>query len=171
MVTVGTPLQQLVFFVLFGLPVTAMFLAFKGSPGIRRASRYVVALTWLAYGAATAWCLWVVFFKPSTGVGVGNGIFLIIALPVGLFAGINFTVWRAALRHEYVQSLPPDLRRQEELIDIENGLESARATLASAQSKLGGWGLSAEKRRQLEAQAAAARFTIRSLEEARAKRR
>lgn len=105
MVTVGTTIKQLAFFVLFGLPVTAMILAFTGSPGLRRASRYVLALTWLAYGAATAWCLWTAFFVPSKG-GIGNGVFLFIAAPTGLFAAINFMMWRAALRHELGRSLP-----------------------------------------------------------------
>ncbi|WP_375768333.1 hypothetical protein NR798_42740 [Archangium gephyra] len=159
---------QLAFLLLVVAPIAAMFLSFKGSPGVRRLSRFILLAAWLVYGIATLACLWAGFFKPSTGIG--HGIFLIIAIPVGIVAGIGFSVWRAAHRHEYVLSLPPDMRRHEELIDIDRGLEAARASLASAQSKLGKWGQSASDRRRLEAEISAARFTIQSLEKARAER-
>src|ERR1700682_66073 len=160
-------LLQFGFFVFVVAPVVAAILSFKASPPIRQAARYVLLVNWLAYGAATLACLYLAFFKQSSGIG--NGVFLIIAIPVALIGVIAFGVWKAAIRHGYVQSLPPDLRRVEELVDIERALEAMRASLASAEKKHAGFWTSASERRQLEVEISAMKSSIRSLEEARAK--
>ncbi|AKJ00360.1 hypothetical protein ATI61_104234 [Archangium gephyra] len=161
-------LLQLGFYALIVGPIIAGVLAFKASLPTGTYARLYLVFTWLLYGAATAWCLWACFFKPSSGIG--NGVFLLIALPLGLVTGIVFSVWRAANRHDSVRSLPPDQRRGEELADIERGLELARESLRSAESRLNSFWVPGKKRAELETQAAAARFTIRQLEEQKAKR-
>jgi hypothetical protein len=93
-------LIQLGFYVLVVGPIIATVLAFKAPPPADTFARYYLLLTWLVYGAATAWCLWTGFFKPSSGIG--NGVFLIIAIPLSVITGIAFSVWRAAhRRHAY----------------------------------------------------------------------
>ena len=161
---------QIGFYVLLVGPVIAGVLAFQAPPPVRTFARYYLLLAWLAYGAATGWCLWT-SFQPLTGAGIGNGVFLIIAIPLGVVTLILLGVWRAALRHAYVQSLPPDQRRVEELVDIERGLEAARESLRSAESNLNSFWVSGKRRKQYELQASAARFTIHQLEKQKAERR
>jgi preprotein translocase subunit SecY len=163
-----TPSQllQIGFYVFVVAPVVAAILSFKGPPPLRQASRYVLLVNWLAYGGATLACLYLAFFKQSSGIG--NGVFLIIAIPVALIAVIVFGVWKAAIRYGYVQSLPPDLRRVEELVDIERALEAMRTGLASAEKKHASFWTSASERRRLEAEISMMKSSIRSLEEARA---
>lgn len=102
----GSVIVQLVFFLLVVAPIVSMFLAFlRSSAGTRRVARSILVLAWLLYGGVTAWCLWTGFFVKGTGVGVGNGVFVLIAIPVGVFAGILFSVWLAAVQHEQRHSL------------------------------------------------------------------
>src|SRR4051794_26073368 len=103
----------------FGVaPIAAAFLAFKGAPEVRRIARFVLLLAWFAYGVATVTCLWLALGKrPSSGIG--NGVFLLFTIPLSVVGIVWFALWRAARRYEYEQSLPPDLRRIEELDDIE----------------------------------------------------
>ena len=159
-------LLQVGFYLFVVAPVVAAILSFKASPPIRQMARYVLLVNWLAYGAATLGCLYLAFFKQSSGIG--NGVFLIIAIPVGLIAVIGFGVWKAAIRHGYVQALPPDLRRVEELVDIERALEAARASLASAEKKHASFWTSSSERMRLEVEISTMKFAIRSLEEQRA---
>ena len=94
------------FFTLFVLaPAAAAFLAFKGPPAVRQIARWLLLSAWLAHAAATFACLKFAFAKPSSGIG--NGVFLLVALPVAFFAILWFGIWRAARRHDYVQALPP----------------------------------------------------------------
>ncbi|QSQ19053.1 hypothetical protein JY651_27295 [Pyxidicoccus parkwayensis] len=95
-------LLQLGFFLLVAGPIAAGILASQASPPVSTLARHYLVLSWLAYGAATAWCLWTCFFVRSTGVGIGNGIFLIIAIPLGFIAGVLFSVWRATDRDTFV---------------------------------------------------------------------
>lgn len=85
---------QLAGYLLVAGPIIAAVLAFKAPPPIDTFARYYLLLTWLAYGSATAWCLWACFVKPSSGIG--NGVFLLIAIPLSVITGILFSVWRSA---------------------------------------------------------------------------
>ena len=157
------------FFILFVLaPAVAAILVFKGPPPVRQIARWVLLSAWLAHAAATLACLRYGVAKPSSGIG--NGVFFLVAIPVAFFAVLCFGIWRAARRHEYVQSLPPDLRRVEELADIERGLEAATKSLAQSERRLDGWFLSSEERARLRADVDMLRYTIRTLEQERVKR-
>jgi hypothetical protein len=158
-----------VFFNLFVLaPVAAAILAFKGPPVVRQIARWVLLIAWLAHGAAVLACLRYAFGKPSSGIG--NGVFLLVAIPVALFAVLWFGVWRAARRHEYVQSLPPAQRRYAELEDIEQGLEAATQSLRQSERRLDSWLIGSEERARLRDQIDLLRSTIARLEQERAKR-
>ena len=93
-------LIQIGFLLLVVGPVVAGMLAAKASPPVSTFARHYLLLTWLAYGAATGWCLWTCFFVRSTGIG--NGVFLIIAIPLGVITGVLFSVWRATDRDVFV---------------------------------------------------------------------
>jgi hypothetical protein len=156
------------FFLFVVLPVPAAVLAFKGPPAFRQIARIILFCAWLALTAATLACLWYAFGKPSSGIG--NGVLVLVAIPIAVFAFIWFGLWRAARRHEYVQSLPPAERRVEELADIESGLEGAKKNLESCESRLDRWGISSEDRRRLQFEIGVLKMTIAKLEEERAKR-
>ena len=157
------------FFTVFVLaPAAAAFLAFKGPPAVRQIARWLLLSAWLAHAAATFTCLKLAFAKPSSGIG--NGVFLLVALPVAFFAILWFGIWRAARRHDYVQALPPGLRRVEELADIERGLEAANKSLAQSERRLDGWFISSEESARLRTDVDQLRYTIRTLEQERAKR-
>jgi hypothetical protein len=150
------------------VPVPAAVLAFKGPPALRQIARIVLLCAWLALTAATLACLWYAFGKPSSGIG--NQVLVLVAIPIAVFACIWFAFWRGARRHAYVQSLPPEERRVEELVDIERGLEGAKRNLASCQRRLDAWGTSREERQRLEFEIDMLEMSIRKLEEERAKR-
>src|SRR5205814_10565737 len=117
------------FFILFvAAPIVAASLAFKGPPFLRQIARMGLLCAWLAQAAATIACVRYAFAKPSSGIG--NGVFLLVAIFTALLAVIWFGIWRGARRHEYVRSLPPDLRRDEELADIARALAAASESLA-----------------------------------------
>jgi len=156
------------FFLFFVLPVPAAVVAFKGPPAFRQIARIILFCAWLALTAATLACLWYAFGKPSSGIG--NGVLVLVAIPIAFFAFLWFGLWRAARRHEYVQSLPPAERRIEELVDIERGLEGAKKNLESCQRKLDRWLISSDERQRLEFEIDMLEMSIRKLEEERAKR-
>lgn len=157
------------FFTLFVVaPAVAAVPAFKGPPLVRQVSRWILLGAWLAHAAATIACLRYAVAQPSTGIG--NGVFLLIAIPVALFTLLWFGVWRAARRHEYVQSLPTDLRRVEELADIERGLEGATRNLAQAERRVDSWLISSEERVRLRDEIATLKAVIATLEQQRAER-
>src|SRR6266436_9931864 len=118
------------------LPVPAAVVAFKGPPAFRQIARIILFCAWLALTAATLACLWYAFGKPSSGIG--NQVLVLVAIPVAIFAFLWFGLWRAARRHEYVQSLPPAERRVEELADIERGGPKRTSSPASAAWTAGG---------------------------------
>jgi hypothetical protein len=161
-------LLQAAFILFVAAPVVAAILAFKGPPVLRQVARIVLLCAWLAQGAATIACLWYGFGKPSSGIG--NGVLLFVAIPTALFAVVWFGLWRGARRHEYVQSLPPDLRRVEELADIEHGLEAANENLASMERRVESWGISSDERSRLRLNIATLKSAIAALEQERAKR-
>jgi len=150
------------------VPVPAAVLAFKGPPALRQIARIVLLCAWLALTAATLACLWYAFGKPSSGIG--NQVLVLVAIPIAVFACIWFAFWRGARRHAYVQSLPPEERRVEELVDIERGLEGAKKNLESCQRKLDRWLISSDERQRLEFEIDMLEMSIRKLEEERAKR-
>ena len=156
------------FFLFFVLPVPAAVVAFKGPPAFRQIARIILFCAWLALTAATLACLWYAFGKPSSGIG--NGVLLLVAIPVAIFAIIWFGVWRAARRHEYVQSLPPAERRVEELADIERALEAATKNLESSKRKLDRWLISSDERQRLRFDIDMLETAIARLKEERAKR-
>ena len=88
---------QLAFVLFVVAPFVSLFLAFSRSEGTRQFARSILFWAWLVYGAVTGWCLWAGFFAKPSSAGVGNGVFIIIAIPVGVVAGIFFSVWKAAL--------------------------------------------------------------------------
>jgi hypothetical protein len=99
-------LFQVAFVLLVIAPVAAAPVAFSGPPSARQIARIVLLWSWLADAAATAACVWYAFRKPSSGIG--NQVFLLVAIPFALFACIWFGFWRAGRRHESLQSLPPE---------------------------------------------------------------
>lgn len=149
-------------------PVLAAILAFKGDPSIRFIARAVLLVSAVANAAATAACVRHAFATPSSGIG--NQIFLLVALPVAFLAVLWFGLWKAARRHAYVQSLPPGQREYAELEDIERALEAARNTLAWTERRLEKWLISSEERERLRNQAGIIRESIANLELERAKR-
>ena len=161
-------LLQAAFILFVAAPVVAAILAFKGPPLIRRIARIVLLCAWLAQTAATIACVWYAFGKPSSGIG--NGVLLFVAIFTALFAVVWFGIWRGARRHEYVQSLPPDLRRVEELADIERALEAANESLASMARRVKSWWISSDERSRLRLDIATLEGAIASLEQERAKR-
>ena len=161
-------LLQAAFILFVAAPVVAAILAFKGPPVCRQIARIVLLCAWLAQAAATIACLRYAFGQPSSGIG--NGVLLFVAIPTALFAVVWFGLWRAARRHEYVQSLPPDLRRVEELADIERGLEAANKDLASMERRVESWGISSDERNRLRLNIATMKGAIATLEQERAKR-
>ena len=156
------------FFLFVVVPVPAAFVAFKGPPAFRQIARVILFCAWLALTAATLACLWYAFGKPSSGIG--NQVLVLVAIPVAIFAFLWFGLWRAARRHEYVQSLPPAERRVEELADIERGLEGAKKNLQSCKRRLDRWGISSEDRQRLRFEISMLETAIAKLEEERAKR-
>jgi hypothetical protein len=161
-------LLQAAFILFVAAPVVAAILAFKGPPLVRQIARIVLLCAWLAQAAATIACLRYAFAKPSSGIG--NGVLIFVAIPTALFAVLWFGIWRAARRHEYVQALPPDLRRIEELADIERGLEAANKNLASMERRVDSWGISGDERNRLRLDIATLKGAIATLEQQRAKR-
>lgn len=157
-------------FYLFGIaPIVAAILAFKGPPPVRTTARFVLLVAWLGYGAATIACLWLALGKgPSSGIG--NGVFLLFVIPLSVVGMVWFALWRAARRYAYEQSLPPDLRRIEELDDIDRGIESATRQLAAAERKVKGWTISSEERARLRFEIETLSSTLQQLQQARAMR-
>ena len=155
------------FVVFFLAPVTAAFIIVKGgSPELRAISRYVLLVAWIAYAVATFACLRIAF-GPQTG-GIGNGIFMIIAIPLTVVGLIFFGVWKGALRQAYVQSLPPGFRAVEELEDLDRAIEALRKNIAFSERQADRWGLSSAERTRLRAQVEYLRSTLEEAEHKRA---
>jgi preprotein translocase subunit SecY len=95
--TLSSLILQLLFFLFVVAPLASVFLAFSSSEGTRQVARFILLSAWLAYGGATLVCLWLGFFKQSSG-GIGNGVFLIIAIPVGVVAMFLYSIWTSALQ-------------------------------------------------------------------------
>jgi len=164
-----TDLLQAFFTLFVAVPVAAAILAFQGSPPVRQIARLTLLCAWLAHSAATLACLWHAFGRPSSGIG--NQVLVLVAILPALFAVLWFGLWRAARRHELLQSLQPAERRGiEELADIERALEAATTSLKDSERKLNGWGIIGDERRRLQLDIAALRHRIEKLEEERAKR-
>jgi hypothetical protein len=157
-------------FYLFGVaPIAAAVLAFKGSPPVRTIARFTLLVAFLAYGTATITCLWLALGKrPSSGIG--NGVFLLFTIPLTAIGLVWFALWRAARRYAYEQSLPPDLRRIEELDDIERAIESATKQLAAAERKVERWTISSEERERLRSEISLLKWNLHRLHQARAMR-
>lgn len=155
---------------LFGVaPIVALVLAFKGTPPVRTVARFVLLLAFTAYGAATVTCLWLALGKrPSSGIG--NGVFLLFTIPLIPVGIVWFAFWRAARRYAYEQSLPPDLRRIEELDDIERAIDVATKALAAAERKVERWTIDSEERARLRFEISMLKSTLQKLQEARAMR-
>ena len=69
-----------------------------------------------------------------------------------------------------MQSLPPDLRRVEELADIERALEAANESLASMARRVKSWWISSDERSRLRLDIATLEGAIATLEQERGKR-
>ena len=165
-----THILQAAFYLLVVAPAAAAIPAFKAPPLVRQIARLVLAAASLGYAAATLFCLWVAFVKPAPGGG-GNQVLALVALPLAVVGFICFGVWRAARRHGYVQSLPPAERNFEELADIERGIEAVGRNLAVAERTVDRFFISSEDRERLRSEIETLQYTLRRLEEERAKRR
>ena len=165
-----TDLLKAAFYLFVVAPAAAAIPAFTGSPPLRRIARYVLAAAWLGYGAATLACLWFAFARPSPR-NDGSQVVSLFAIPLAAVGLVLFMVWRAARRHDYVQSLPPAERNFEELADIERGIEAATRSLATAERQVGRFGISSQDRARLRFEIDMLKATIRRLEEEQAKRR
>ena len=150
-------------------PIVAAVLAFKGSPPIRTIARFVLLVAWLGYGAGTVACLWLALGNRRSS-GIGNGVFLLFTLPLAAVGYLWLALWRAARRYAYEQSLPPDLRKIEELDDIERGIESATRQLAAAERKVERWTISSEERARLRFEISTLKWTLERLQQARVAR-
>jgi hypothetical protein len=149
------------FFMLFVAgPVLAAVAVFRAPLLLRRFARWLLLSAWVANAAATIECVRRSFNPPT-------GIFLLVAMPFAFFAIIWFGVWRAAARHEYLQTLPPDLRRVEELEDIEHGLEAARKNLAQCERRVKSWLISGDDRERLRLEIDGLQSLIANLEQQR----
>lgn len=156
------------FTLFFVAPVAAAFVIVKGgSPELRAISRYVLLVAWIAYAIAVSACLWIAFVAPQRG-GIGNGIFMLIAIPLTILGFIFFGVWKGALRQAYVQSLPPGLRQVEELEDMDRAIEALRKTIASSERQADRWSISSEERARLRLQTDMLRSTLEKAEQKRA---
>jgi len=149
-------------------PIVAAVAAFRGPPALQASARWLLLAAWLANAAAAVACLKQSVATPSSGIG--NGVFLLVAIPFALLAVLWWGVWRAACRHAYLQTLPPDLRRVEELEDIERSLESARKSVARAEGRVKSWLISGEERDRLRSEIDGLQSLIANLEQERAKR-
>jgi len=157
------------FFMLFvAAPVAAVLVAFRGPPGLRPPARWLLFSACLGNAAATVACLKAAAAKPSSGIG--NGVFYLVALPVAFLTVVWWGMWRAARRSAYLETLPPDLRRSEEVQDLESGLEQARKDLARAERRAQGWVISGDERGRLRDEIAGLRSLIANLEQERLKR-
>ena len=165
-----TPSDLIGYYVRFFVfaPVLAALLAFKGPEGLRPVARAVLLLSWLANGAATLALIGYAFAKPSTGIG--NQVLLLPAIPIAILTLVWFGIWRGARRHAYVQSLPPEERRTEELSDIDRALEAARGSLTRARRKLDSWLIGSEESERLRDEIGMLETSIANLEAERAKR-
>lgn len=161
-------LLKVAFSVMIMAPVIAAVLAFTGEAAVRKIARTVLALAWLSCAAAILACIWL-SGRPSSGIG--SGVFLLIAVAPALLGFIWWKIWLAARRHDYVRSLPPDLRRAEELSDIEEGIEQMSRDLARAERRVDSWLISSEERARLRFQISILRPSLDKLKEERDKRR
>jgi len=128
----------------------------------------VLFSAWLAHAAATFALLRYAFANPRPASAIR--ILVVVAVPTAVFAFVWFGLWRAARRHDYVQSLPTPERRVEELADIDRGLEAARKSLRDSNA---GWnaGNQPEERARVRFDIGTLRVTIDRLEQERASAR
>lgn len=162
-----TPVDLLKWFFLLFMagPVVAALLAFRGPPGLRGPARWFLFGACLANAAATIAC--VSLATRTSSSGIGNGVFYLMAIPPAFLTVLWWGVWRGIARFEYLETLAPDLRRAEELEDIERSLEQARSSLAQAERKVEGWLVSGEERDRLRFEIGTLRSLIANLEQQR----
>jgi len=165
-----TPADLIKYFVLLFLfgPGLASVLAFKGPEGVRPLARAVLLLSSLANGGAALACIRYAFAKPSTGIG--NQVLLLPVIPLAILTSVWFALWRAARRHAYVQSLPPEGRRVEELSDIDRALEATRRSLTRARRKLDSRFVGSEESERLRDEIGTLESSVATLQAERAKR-
>lgn len=150
-------------------PVVAVILAFRAQEGLRRVARWYLFVAFCAYAAGTIGCLRPGFRgKPSSGIG--NGVFVILAIPLAAIGAVLFAFWRAACRHDYEQGLPPDLRRIAELEDFDRAREIVLSQLAKARRRIDSWFISGEQRQNLRSDIVQLETALANIETERAKR-
>ena len=158
------------FWLIVVVPMIAAVLAFAAEATMRRIAQAILAFAWLASAVAVIVCLWLAFGRPPSS-GIGNGVFVFVALAPAIPGFIWWTVWRIARRREYLQSLPPDLRRSEELADIESGIEQMRKDLAGKKRRADSWLINGEERARLRFEISLLETSLARLEEEAARRR
>ena len=148
-------------------PLAGAVLAFTPDASLRKIGRFILAAAWLFSAAGVGACIWLSMGESS---GIGNDVFLLIAIVPALIGFICFAVWRAARRHDYVQSLPPERRRVEELSDIEEGIELTRRELRDKEKRAASFFTSSKERERLRNEIPILKLTLARLEAERAKR-
>jgi hypothetical protein len=149
------------------VPLVAAVLSFMPNARVRKVARSVLAAAWVACGAAVIACVWMSGRKSA---GIGNHIFLLVAAGPAILGFIWFVVWRAARRHDHLQSLSPEVRRLEEVSDIQEGLELLRRELREKRRRRDSWLTSSSERARLHAEISLLEITLGRLEAEHAKR-
>lgn len=147
------------------LPIVACFLAMT-EPPIDTFGRWVLLFTWVSYGLAILALLARSVEPPPPGSH--NGVLVFFAVVLAAMDLFWFRMWLAARRHAWKRTLPPGRRRYEDLVDVNEALESARSGLAHAQRSLQGFFLNHRDRHQLKLDIAIYEATIATLEKKRA---
>ena len=106
------------------VPLLAAIVAFSGGQALRQLARGVLLAAFVGHLAAVLGCLAMAMGKPSSGIG--NQVFLLFTLPLGAVGAVWFAVWRGARRAEYLGTLPPADRADEERRDLERAAEAMR---------------------------------------------
>ena len=149
------------------VPLGAAVLAFTPNATVRKIARWVLAGAWVACGAAVIACVWL---STRTSAGIGNDVFLLVAVAPATLGFIWFVLWRAARRHDHLQSLPPDVQRGEELSGIGEGLELLRRELHEKRKRRDIWLTSTSERARLRIEIPLLEMTLDRLEAEHAKR-
>jgi hypothetical protein len=148
-------------YILIGVPVASFVLVLRPSPRAHQLAAW-------GFGLALLFCIGCALFFVRLGDDLGSsgglGVALLFSFPGWLF----FMLWRYSLRRVYLDSLPPDRRRYEELSDAQDAIEKLSQDVQKHERRLKSWFLSARERRELQAHILMLRAALARLEEKRA---
>jgi hypothetical protein len=143
------------------LPVAPAVLAFMPDDRARAIGRWGLALAWLVCGALVIACIWASTRESS---GIGSGVFVLVAFVPAIPGLVWFIVWKIARRRAYLDSLPPEERRVEELGDVVSSLESIRRDLPRKRSRANSFWVSSKERKRLRTEIAMMEMMLPRLE-------